>query len=64
MQFTRHQHTEQVNSISRKCGILMNWQLFGLTQDQSAGIIIAYYFVNETAHKQTAQIQWINLGES
>lgn len=64
MQFTPHQPTEQVNSISRKCGILMNWQLFGLTQDQSAGIIIAYYFVNETAHKQTAQIQWINLAES
>ena len=39
----------------------MNWQLFGLTQDQSAGIIIAYYFVNETAHKQTARIPWINL---
>lgn len=34
----------------------MNWQLFGLTQDQSAEINIAYYFVNETAHKQTAQI--------
>lgn len=32
----------------------MNWQLFGLTLDQSAEIIIAYYFVNETAHKQAA----------
>lgn len=34
----------------------MNWQLFGLTQDQSAEIIIPYYFVNEKAHKQTAWI--------
>lgn len=65
MQFTPHWQTEQVNSISRKCEIVMNWQLFGLTQDQSPEIIIAYYFVNETAHKQqTAWIPWINLGES
>lgn len=34
----------------------MNWQLFGLTQDQFAEIIIVYYFVNETTHKQTAPI--------
>lgn len=34
----------------------MNWQLFGLTPDQSAEIITVHYFVNETAHKQPAQI--------
>lgn len=45
----------RVDSISRGCEIVMNWQLFGLTLDQPAETIIAYYFVNETAHKQTAQ---------
>lgn len=52
MEFTPHWWTEQVNSISRKCEMIMNGQLFGLTQDQSAEIIIAYYFVNEMAHNK------------
>lgn len=53
----------RVDSISSGCEIVMNWQLFGLTRDQPAQTIIAYYFVNETAHKQTAWTPWINLAE-
>lgn len=42
--------------LPEKPELTMNCQLFGLTQDQLAEIMIVCHFANETLHKQTARI--------